>query len=121
MASNAGAAVPFKTAASFQARLWALWIAVLAPGLERRHCVGRIADEKDSTAAELVSHPLVGLPRRNVDDFYIDGLTDPFDQQLCAPLRGELIGGLPTAGEVCGDEHAEVVAHWEKMPSTSGF
>src|SRR5207249_11073314 len=83
-------------------------------GLEWRHGVGRVADEKDSAAVELISHPLEGLPRRDVDDFHVDRLTDRFRQQFAATMGGELFRGFPAAGQVGGDEHAEVVAYRQK-------
>ena len=48
-------------------------------GLERRHGVGRVADEKHSATSELVGHPLVGLPRRDIDDLHVDRLTNGFE------------------------------------------
>src|SRR2546423_3187206 len=83
-------------------------------GLEGWHGVSGVADEKDSPTLELVGDLLVGLPRRDIDDFNVDRLTDRPCQQLTAALRGELSGGLPAAGEVRGDEHAEVLAYRQK-------
>src|SRR6202042_2089753 len=79
------------------------------PGLERRHGVPAVADEKDSPALELVGYLLVWLPCRSLDDLEIDLLADGFGEHFAAVLRSELRGGLPFAREVGGDEHAEVV------------
>src|SRR6202012_4143127 len=80
-----------------------------SPGLERRHGVSAVADQKDSPALELVSHLFVWLPCRGLDDLEIDLLADGFGEHIAAVLRGELRGGLAPAREVGGDEHAEIV------------
>src|SRR5271156_4516316 len=79
------------------------------PGLERRHGVSAVADQKDSPALELVGYLFVWLPCRSLDDLEIDLLSDGFGEHFAAVLRRELQGGLPLAREVGGDEHAEIV------------
>ncbi len=73
--------------------------------------MGRVANEKYATTMELVGHPLIGLPRRDIHHVDVDRLTNRLRQQLAATLHGELCGGFPVAREVCGDEHAEVLMH----------
>lgn len=104
--------MPFSTAANFQARLCALWMAQLAPpAFERGHGVSRIADEKHPAAAEPVRDTLVWLPRRGRDNLDVDGLTDRRAEHLAAAVGGELLRGLALPGQVGGGQHAEVVAH----------
>src|SRR6202789_2048336 len=80
-----------------------------SPGLERRHGVSAVANQKDSPTMELVGYLFVWLPCRSLDDLEIDLLADGFGEHFAAVLRGELRGGLPLAREVGGDEHAEIV------------
>ena len=82
---------------------------VCSSGLERRHGVSAVSDEKYSPAMELVGYLLVWLPRRSLDDLEIDLFADGLGEHFGAILRGELRRGLPFAGEVRGDEHAKVV------------
>src|SRR3984885_1577930 len=82
---------------------------VCSPGLERRHGVPAVSDEKYSPALELVGYLLIRLPCRSLDDLEIDLLADGLGEHFAAVLRGELRRGLPFAGKVRGDEHAKVV------------
>src|SRR5579875_4033149 len=79
-----------------------------SPGLEGRHGVRGVADEKDSSALELVGYPLVGLPCGDIHDLQVDLLADCLGKYLRAPLRSELLGGFAFVGEVGGDEYAKV-------------
>ncbi len=58
-----------------------------SPGLERRHGVPAVADEKDSAALELVGHLFVWLPCRSLDDLEVDLLADGVGEQIAAVLR----------------------------------
>ena len=73
-----------------------------------------VADEKDSATLELVGYLLVRLRRRDFDDLEVDLLTDRLGQHLAAIWRRELCRCLPLAGEVGGDEHAEVVLDYQE-------
>src|SRR5258708_15780257 len=92
-----------------------------SPGLERRHGVSAVTDEKDSPALELVGYLFVWLPCRSLDDLEFDLLADGFGEHFAAVLRSELRGGLPFAREVGGDEHAEVVLGHQEYPVHVGI
>ena len=108
-------AVPFNTAASFQARLCALWMAVLAPPALNGGMVWAESPTRKTRPlwnwSATCSYGCHGATSMTV---HVDRLTDRFRQQLAATPCSELIGGLPVAGKVRGDEHAEVVAYRQK-------
>src|ERR1700749_1258150 len=76
--------------------------------LERRHGVSTVTDEKYIAAAELVSDQLMWLPRGDVGDADIDGLTDCCNQQVSTVLLGKRGRCVTVLRKVRGDEDGEV-------------
>src|ERR1700736_1379311 len=81
-----------------------------SPGLDRRHGVPGVPDEKDSPTLELVGHLLIGLPRGGLDDLELNLLADGLGEHFAAILRRELRRRLTPPREIRGDEHAKVIS-----------
>src|SRR5271166_3299185 len=71
--------------------------------------MGRVADEKDSAATELIGDLFGGLPRSDVHNFHVDWRPDGCEQHLAAALRCELVNGFTPTRKVGGRKNTEVV------------
>lgn len=69
---------------------------------------------KTCPPTELVGDLFVGLPRGDLDEVDVQPLADCLGEQLAATLWCELVGRLALAGEIRGDEHAQIALYHQE-------
>src|SRR6476659_1281612 len=90
--------------------------AIRPAALQRGHGMGRVANEKDSAATELIGDLFGGLPRSDVHNFHVDWRPDGCEQHLAAALWCELVNGFTPTRKVGGRKNTEVVFGHNEYP-----